>query len=340
MQRVFCRYSDGKVEERVDLPHLDELRENPTACLWVDLEGEVPESLEALGRQFVLHPVTVEDLVHKNQRPKLEEFDDYIFVVVHGLRAREGEEVPADEVDVALGKNWVLSVHDGPVDAIKRAFDQVIATPKPFDSSASFILYRICDLLADTYFPALDALEEEIDDLEDEVVQRPTQERLHQIFAMKRALVDLRKLVSPQREVYNALSRRDYSYLDPKSAAYFRDLHDHLIRANEIVESYRDLVSNMLDAYLATISNRLNDVMKRLTLIATIFMPITFITGFFGMNFALMPYSRSWVFWASMIAMAITPLVMLIWFIKSGWIGEGMAKRDLPRFLSRVFSWR
>jgi magnesium transporter len=340
MQRVFYRHSDGKVEESVDLARLGELLQDPLACLWVDLEGESPESLEALGRQFSLHPLTVEDLVHKNQRPKLEEFEDYIFVVVHGLRPREGEEVPADEVDIALGKNWILSVHDGPIDAIKRAYDQVVTKPKTQEASASFILHRIGDLLVDSYFPALDALEEEIDDLEDDVVQRPTQERLHQIFVLKRALVHLRKLVSPQREVYNALSRRDYSYIDPKSAAYFRDLHDHLIRANEIVESYRDLVSNMLDAYLATISNRLNDVMKRLTLIATIFMPITFITGFFGMNFARMPYTWSGLFWATMVAMAITPLAMLIWFIRSGWIDAEEAERHLPRFLSWLFPRR
>ena len=340
MQRVFYRHSDGKVEESVDLARLGELLQDPLACLWVDLEGEAPESLEALGRQFSLHPLTVEDLVHKNQRPKLEEFEDYIFVVVHGLRPREGEEVPADEVDIVLGKNWIVSVHDGPIDAIKRAYDQVVTKPKTLEGSASFILHRISDLLVDSYFPALDALEEEIDDLEDDVVQRPTQERLHQIFVLKRALVHLRKLVSPQREVYNALSRRDYPYIDPKSAAYFRDLHDHLIRANEIVESYRDLVSNMLDAYLATISNRLNDVMKRLTLIATIFMPITFITGFFGMNFATMPYSWGWLFWATVVAMAITPLAMLIWFIRSGWIGEEDIERHLPRFLARLLARR
>lgn len=340
MQRVFYRHRDGKVEEGVDIARLGELLQDPLACLWVDLEAEPEESLEALGRQFALHPLTVEDLVHKNQRPKLEEFEDYIFVVIHGLRPREGEEVPADEVDIALGKNWILSVHDGPIDAIKRAYDQVVTKPKTLEGSASFILHRIGDLLVDSYFPPLDALEEEIDDLEDDVVERPTQERLQQIFALKHTLVHLRKLVSPQREVYNALSRRDYPHIDPKSAAYFRDLHDHLIRASEIVESYRDLVSNMLDAYLATISNRLNDVMRRLTVIATIFMPITFITGFFGMNFTRMPYSWNWLFWISITAMAITPLAMLVWFIRIGWIGDGNPDRELPRPLSWLFPRR
>jgi len=340
MRRVFYRDKDCKVEEGIDLPRLSELLKASHPCLWVDLEGEPPEALEAVAREFSLHPVTIEDLVHRNQRPKLEEFDSYIFIVTHGLRSIQGEEVVTDEFNFAVGENWILSAHDGHVEAMKRVYDQVVATPKAFDGGASFILYRMSDLLVDSYFPALDALEEQTDTLEDDVVQRPTQARLQQIFALKRVLVHLRKLVSPQREVYNALSRRDHPYIDPKSAAYFRDLHDHLIRANEIVESYRDLVSNMLDAYLATISNRLNEVMKRLTILATIFMPITFITGFFGMNFAGMPFSSNWLLWTTIAAVVITPLAMLVWFFKSGWIGEGEADKGLSSILSWFFPKR
>lgn len=340
MRRVFYRDNNGKVEERTDSTSLSELLKDPHACLWVDLEAEPPEALEAVGREFSLHPVTIEDLVHRNQRPKLEEFDSYIFIVTHGLRSIQGEEVVTDEFNFALGDNWILSAHDGHVEAMKRVYDQVVATAKASDGGASFILYRMSDLLVDSYFPALDALEEQTDTLEDHVVERPTQARLQQIFALKRVLVHLRKLVSPQREVYNALSRRDHPYIDPKAAAYFRDLHDHLIRANEIVESYRDLVSNMLDAYLATISNRLNEVMKRLTLLATIFMPITFITGFFGMNFTAMPFSWNWLFWITIAATVITPLAMLVWFVRSGWIGEGGADKGLPRLLAWLFPKR
>jgi len=235
MRRVFYRDKDCKVEEGVDLPRLSELLKGSHACVWVDLEGEPPEALEAVAREFSLHPVTIEDLVHRNQRPKLEEFDSYIFIVTHGLRSIQGEEVVTDEFNFALGDNWILSAHDGHVEAMKRVYDQVVATPKAFDGEASFILYRMSDLLVDSYFPALDALEEQTDTLEDDVVQRPTQARLQQIFALKRVLVHLRKLVSPQREVYNALSRRDHPYIDPKSAAYFRDLHDHLSRYDSTI---------------------------------------------------------------------------------------------------------
>ncbi len=322
MLRVLVRHHDGKVEERPGASDLRELVQDPSTCVWVDMEGESPDALEAVARQFALHPVTIEDLQHRNQRPKLEEFDAYVFVVVHGLKLVQGEEVPTEEFDIALGRNWVLSAHEGSSELIKRVYDQVVAAPKALDGGPSFILYRISDLLVDSYFPALEGLGEEIDVLEDDVVQRPTKERLHRIFVLKRTLVHLRKLVSPQREVYNALSRRDYPYIDPKSAAYFRDIHDHLIQTNEIVESYRDLVSNLLDVYLATISNRLSEVMRRLTIIATIFMPLGFITGFFGMNFTGIPYGWNWLLGGTILAVAIVPLAMLVWFISSGWIGD------------------
>ncbi len=322
MLQVLVRHPDGQIEERPWGSDLHELLQDPHSCVWVGLDGEPQDRVEAVGRQFGLHPVTIEDLLHRNQRPKLEEFDGYVFVVVHGLKPMQGDEVSTEEFDIALGRNWILSAHDGSNELIKRVCDQVVAAPKALDSGPSFILYRISDLLVDSYFPALEELGEEIDVLEDDVVQRPTKERLHRIFALKRLLVNLRKLVSPQREVYNALSRRDYPYIDPKSAAYFRDLHDHLIRANEIVESYRDLVSNLLDIYLATISNRLNEVMRRLTMIATIFMPLGFITGFFGMNFTGIPYGWNWLLGGAILAVAIVPLAMLIWFLRRGWIGD------------------
>src|SRR3970040_2146488 len=151
MLRVFYGDKDCKVEEGVDLPRLGELLKGSHACLWVDLEGEPPEALEAVAREFSLHPVTIEDLVHRNQRPKLEEFDSYIFIVTHGLRSIQGEEVVTDEFNFALGDNWILSAHDGHVEAMKRVFDQVVATPKAFDGGGRFLFDRGHDLRGDGY---------------------------------------------------------------------------------------------------------------------------------------------------------------------------------------------
>ncbi len=323
MQRILIRHSDGTVETTVDLDHLAEILNDPLCTLWIDAEGEPPEALERLAERFELHPVTVEDFVHRNQRPKLEEFDQYIFLVIHALRAIRGDEVETDELHAVLKKNCLLTVHDRPLEAVKRVFDRCSADHRTLERGASFLLYLLSDAVVDGCFPVLDALGDEIDDLEDAVVGGPARQRMHRIFEVKRVVVQLRKIVSPQREVYNSLSRRDYPHIDPRAAVYFRDVHDHLVRAFEVVDSYRDLVSNTLDAYLAATSNRLGQVMKQLTVIATIFMPLSFLTGFFGMNFTGIPFNRAWLLGVVLAMMVGLPVTMLLLFARRGWLTDG-----------------
>jgi magnesium transporter len=320
--RVLVRKSDGTVETTADLGSLAAVLHDPRCLLWVDAEGEPAEALEALGTQFELHPVTAEDFVHKNQRPKIEEFDRYIFLVIHALRAIRGDELETDELHVALWQNCLLTVHERPLDAVKRGFDRCATDPRPLQNGTSFLLYLLSDAVVDGYFPVLDALGDEIDSIEDAVVQAPGRARMQRIFEVKRVVVQLRKVVSPQREVYNALSRRDYPYIDAHTAVYFRDVHDHLVRAFEIIDSYRDLVANTLEAYLAAISNRLGQVMKQLTVIATIFMPLAFLTGFFGMNFTAIPFDRPWLLAIVLAMMVGLPVAMLLLFARRGWLTD------------------
>ena len=322
MLRVLVRHGDGRIEAATDLGSLAEVLHDPRSTLWVDAEGEPTEALEALGAQFELHPVTVEDFVHKDQRPKIEEFDRYIFLVIHTLRAIRGDELETDELHVVLKQNCLLTVHERPLDTVKRVFDRCMTDPRAFQNGTSFLLYLLSDTVVDGYFPVLDFLGDEIDALEDAVVQAPGRARMQRIFEVKRVVVQLRKIVSPQREVYNAVSRRDYPFIDARTAVYFRDVHDHLVRAFEIIDSYRDLVANTLDAYLASISNRLGQVMKQLTVIATIFMPLSFLTGFFGMNFAGIPYDRPWLLGIVMAIMMCLPVAMLVLFARRGWLVE------------------
>jgi len=290
--------------------------------LWLDAEGEPPEALRDLAATFELHPVTAGDFVEKNERPKIEEFDQYIFLVVHVLQAIRGDEVLTEELHIALRQNCLLTVHDRPLDAVKRVFDRCVADPHPLQHGGSFLLYLVSDAVVDGYFPILDALGDEIDALEDAVVGAPAPARMQRIFEVKRAVVQLRKIVSPQREVYNALSRRDYPFIDSHTAVYFRDVYDHLVRAFEIIDAYRDLVANTLDAYLAAMSNRLGRVMKQLTIIATIFMPLSFLTGFFGMNFTGIPFSQSWLLGLALATMLGLPVLMLVIFARRGWLME------------------
>ena len=322
MQRFLLWRNDGTIETKAEPAVVAEALKDPGALLWLDAEGESAEALQALAGRFDLHPVTAEDFVNKNQRPKIEEFDQYTFLVVHGLRGIQGNEVETDELHIALKANCLLTVHEAPLDVVKRLFDRCEADPRILQHGSGFLLYLLSDVMVDGYFPVLDSLGDEIDDLEDAVVVAPAQARMQRIFELKRVLVQLRKIVSPQREVYNTLSRRDSPYIGLNTAVYFRDVHDHLVRAFEIIDSYRDLVANTLDAYLAGISNRLGQVMKQLTVIATIFMPLSFLTGFFGMNFTAIPYDTRWLFGLLLATMLGLPPAMFWFFLRRGWITD------------------
>ena len=326
------RYGDGRVETAADLGFLEEALRDPRGLLWVDAEGETPEALQALAARFELHPVTVDDIINRDQRPKIEEFERYIFLVVHGLRAIRGDELETDELHIALKENCLLTVHDRPMDAVKRVFDRCATDPRALQNGTSFLLYLLSDTVVDGYFPILDGLGDEIDALEDAVVQTPGRARMQRVFEVKRVVVQLRKIVSPQREVYNAVSRRDYPFIDARTAVYFRDVHDHLVRAFEIIDAYRDLIANTLDAYLASISNRLGQVMKQLTVIATIFMPLAFLTGFFGMNFAAIPYDRPWLLWTVVAMTVALPAAMLLFFARRGWLTDDRRITSWARF--------
>lgn len=328
MRRLILGNADGRIEKDLDLREAATRARAPGGCLWLDLSGEPAEGIEEVGRAFGLHPLAIEDCLHRNQRPKLEEFDGHVFLVIHLLRQGHGGNVKSDELHVFLARQWLLTVHDGGMEVVDRTFGRCLAEGSAMAHGPSFLLHLLSDAVVDGYFPVLDAVGDEIEALEDAVIRAPTRGRLNRIFALKRTLVQLRKVLSPQREVYNALSRRDYPYVDPRSALYFRDVYDHLVRAYEMLDSYRDLLANTLEAHLTTTSNRLGEVMRRLTIIATIFMPLSFVTGFFGMNFARIPWGATWLLWTALAAIAIVPIAMVAWFARSGWLRSWVRLED------------
>ncbi len=289
MLRVL-RHGPAGLEEAQDLPTLARWAAQ-AEILWADLEGTAPDELEELARLFHFHPLTIEDCLHGGQRPKLEEYDGYLFLVLHAIPLALGDSNRIEEMDelyVYVTPTALVTVHQREV--------------------------------VDQFFPSLDRLEEEIDGLEDRVLTSPSQAVLSRLFLLKRTLIHLRKSVSPLREVFNSLSRREYPLIDLKNALYFQDVYDHLIRASEIIDASRDLVATTVEASLSVTSNRLNEVMKRLTIIATIFLPLSFITGFFGMNFEQIPWSDPWLFLLAVLAILAVPVMMLRWFARWGWL--------------------
>lgn len=304
---------------------------SPEARLWLDLETSPEEEILWLGHVFGFHPLAIEDCLHRNQRPKLEDYEGYLFAVLHGLRREGVLRLVTDEVHIFLSHRYLVSVHASPLEPLNRIFERSGKEPELLAHGPSFILHLLSDALVDAYFPILDTLGEEIDRLEDAVIRHPRRSRLNRLFALKRELVLLRRIINPQREVYNALSRRDYPFIDQRTALYFRDVHDHLLRASDTLDSYRDLLGSILEAYLTAASNRLNEVMKRLTIIATVFMPLSFITGFFGMNFELIPWKSRSLFLLALLAVLLLPLGMLLWFFWSGWLSSWEALEDRRR---------
>jgi magnesium transporter len=282
--------------------------------VWLDVYPPTEDDLAWLARTYGFHPLTLEDCRHFNQRAKAELYDGYLFLSVT-MTARADGELRAQEMEAFLGPDYLITVHREPL----RAIDTVRERCLP-NARADLVLYLLIDQMADAYFPLLDEMEDEIDALEDEILENATQATMHQIFALKQQLVFLRKITSPMRDVVNALAGTRYALIDASTALYFRDVYDHFTRIYDLVETSRDLLGNALDAYLSTVSNRLNEVMKRLTLFTAVFMPISFLVGFGGINFQQMPFDNAIVFTLLLALLVLLPSAMLVWFWRSRWI--------------------
>jgi magnesium transporter len=274
-----------------------------------------------LQNRLKIHDLTLEDIVHQNQRPKLESFDDYVYLAVHPLLHKNTWEIEPSELDLLVGKRWIVSVHYGPLSGVienSRLNDRI---PRALGRGTDFLLYTLLDLVIDAYFPLLDEIEDEIDSLEDQLLARASSVDMSRLLALKRSLVRIRRAVSPQREVFNELTRHDFPFIHPENVVYFRDVYDHLIRIVEELDSLRDILSSLLEIYLASTSNQLNLTMKRLTAWGTIFVIITAIAGIYGMNFEFMPELQwRYGYFAVMFLMALISLGLYFYFKKKGFL--------------------
>ena len=250
---------------------------------WLDLDRPVTADFEILRDVFRFHPLAVEDSEHFNQRAKLDDYDNFIFIVVYGA-SDDGDRLV--EVHCFYSERFLVTVHHDDCPAFSEIRRRYQTRDNAIDQPSQ-LLYRVVDGLVDSFFPILGSFDNRIDEMEDQIFVRPSDQQLLEIFRMKRLLVGMRKAVTPQRDTFASLMGRiaDLPGLDEEDERYFRDVYDHLIRISDLIDSYRDLLTGAMDVYLSTVSNRLNSVMKQLAVIATIFLPLTFITGFFGQNF-------------------------------------------------------
>ncbi|MBU2213989.1 magnesium/cobalt transporter CorA [Patescibacteria group bacterium] len=290
---------------------------------WVNVDGihEV-KVIESLGKQFNLHALLLEDILNTSHRPKLEEFEDCFFVVVKMLHyLKEEKQVSVEQVSIVLKENLVLSFQEQPQDVFNPMRERLRAKKGKIRSSGSdYLMYRLLDAIVDGYFEILVNFGDQIEELEKQLLSKPDDETLAAIHHLQRELVFVRKAILPMREVLAQLQHEEGDLITSKTAPYFRDVHDHIIQVMDAVDTYRDMASNMLSNYLSIVSNRMNEVMKVLTVIATIFIPLTFIAGVYGMNFQNMPELQwTWGYPAVWGLMMGVVLLMVVYFKRKGW---------------------
>jgi magnesium transporter len=288
--------------------------------IWVDLTGDDTDTYQPLlTNTFGFHPLAVEDALVETHLPKIDDWEEYIYLVLYAFDFDQANlEVDSHEVDVFLGPNYIVTHHTEPVNAIERLRSIYQRDAHRLQRGADYALFELADTIVADFMPCLDALDESANDLEDEVFNNPNKETLPRIFTLKRAAIRLRRILSPQREVLNRLARDEYRVIDAKERVYFRGVYDHMVRLHDINEGVRDLIGGALDIYLSAASNRLNEVMRVLTLVTVLGLPLTFLTGFFGMNFfgasyeIPAPFEGKLLFIFAMSAMIITPLVLFV----------------------------
>lgn len=316
-------YRSGKGGFTTDLPptHWRVALRDADGLFWVDFGSEPPEKLEPLLRDvFKFHPLAIDDALNESHVPKINNWGEYLYAVFHGVDYNaEKIELELREVDAFLGQNFLITHHSEPVDFVDRLWSNCNSDQRRLERGPDFLLYDLLDMLAATYLPVIDSIDDTIDHLEDETFHRPTTATLNTLFSVKRVALAMRRVIAPLREVINRLARDEYSVIEAKDRIYFRDVYDQFVRLADINESLRDLLSGTLDTYLSVTSNRTNEIMKVLTILSALFMPMTVLTGFFGMNFTTIPFDQGWLLVVALVAMLGVPATMLLYFRKRGW---------------------
>ena len=302
----------GRREEAVPLEGIGARLSAGKSFLFGDFHAPTDAELDLLARELSLHPLAIDDVRHRHQRPKIDVFPDHYFLVFYRISVANAR-VAMDEVDVFIGSNFLVICHDGDVPLLSEVIDRFCRQSGVHDVSG--LLYELLDALVDEYFPVLDDLAERTEAVEAAVFDKFDTARLAELLELKKDLSILRRVIAPERDAINVLLRRDPPVLDSARIFYFQDVYDHLIRISDSIDTYRELLTGSLDAFLSVENNRLSEVVRRLTMISTIFLPLSFITGFFGMNFQRLAGAGDRLFFASLVSMVLLPVAML-WLIR------------------------
>jgi magnesium transporter len=317
-------------ELQPDLP----IEELPTALtapdnlVWVDIQQEADKQVETLLlKTFGFHPLAVDDALIEQHVPKVDDWQEYMYLVLRDV-VYEAELDPAvimPEIDVFLGKNFMVTYHPGQLKAVERVWHACQRDERFLQQGADHLLYRLIDEMANDYMTAVSAMEEKLEWLEDEIFANSRLLTLEDILILKRAALQVRRVIGPQRDALNKLVREEFAVIDPRDRIFYRDLYDHMVRLYDRIDNLRDLASSVMDSYHSVVNNRMNNVMKTLTILTALFMPLTFLTGFFGMNFfeAVTPmelWTGKAAFLIALLAMVAMPLILAWWMHRRAWL--------------------
>lgn len=293
------------------------------ASVWVDFNNPTEEEAKLLADVFRFHELAIEDAISEIHHPKVESYGDYLYVVLHGIDFRAREHLfRTQDVDFFLGPRYLVTVHPGISRSIGKINELCLRNSRLLGEGPAALMHRIIDVMVDNYRPEVDKLEDRLDQLEKDVFAGTRQNLARRILDFKRDVASLRRVVQPQRDVVGRLARREFPFISETLAYRYRDVYDHLVRLSDEATFLQDRITSLLDAYLSAVSNQLNSVMKVLTVIATVFMPLTFITGLYGMNVTLPHFGLGddTVFWVLVLAMLAISVAMLALFRRRGWL--------------------
>ncbi len=321
MIRIFK--NEGGSTETVDRVDPAWIKPGSGIQVWVDLDQPTPDEARILSEVFHFHELAIEDALSELHHPKVESYGDYLYLILHGIDFKASEHCfTTKDIDFFLGAQYLVTVHPGVSRSIGKVGTVCNRDSRVLGEGAGMLLYRIVDTMVDNYRPEVDKLSEKLDNLEDEVFERPNTQLARMILNFKKDISSLRQIVLPQRDVVGRLARREFPLISEQLSYGFRDVHDHLVRLSDEAMFFQDRITSILDAHLSAVSNQLNQVMKVLTIIATLFMPLTVLTGVYGMNVPLphLPGGEHAQFWWVCGIMLVLSGGMLGFFRKRGWI--------------------
>jgi magnesium transporter len=324
-------FTAGKpIRKELPVSEFPKLIRDRRGLLWVDFVNEAPDVCLPILQGFGFHPLAISDALEETHIPKLDDWGNYLYIVLNYLNIKENHkswDTTVEELDIFLGENYIITHHDSPIPAIEETWASCDRDIRNVQNGADHLLYKIADYLVAGYMPTIEKIDSAIDLIEDQVFDKPSPQTLEKLFALKRVLLAMRRILLPQREVLNKLARDDYRVIDTKDRVFFRDIYDHLVRLHDLNETMRDLVGGAMDTYLSVVNNRMNEIMKTLTTITTLFMPLSFIVAIFGMNFFLpRPEDTVWewmqrpFFYSILGLLVLVPIIMYTWMRRRTWL--------------------